>query len=73
MPRYEYECSGCNKTTERVLKISESDTIQYCDGCECGVELKKVFSATPGRVEGAVPFRDSRAVDYIIKKYNRRA
>ena len=66
MPRYEYECSGCNKTTERVLKISESALTQTCEGC--GVELKKVFSATPGRVEGAIPFRDSRAVDYIIKK-----
>lgn len=40
---YEFKCNDCEKTFERILRISDRDTEQKCD---CGsINTKRVISA----------------------------
>lgn len=43
MPIYQYTCTKCNKTMDKLVSIKDSDTTFKC---ECGAEMKRTFSAT---------------------------
>ncbi len=56
MPRYDYECEDCQKYSERLLPLAQSDEPQHCNFC--GKLMKKVFLTAPaGYVHAPVHYR----------------
>ena len=47
MPIYEFQCEACGKVHE-VLVLSSED-LKESNTCECGGELKRIFSRTSSR------------------------
>jgi putative FmdB family regulatory protein len=43
MPIYQYECADCNKSYERIFKISSCPEFLFCN---CGAKAQKVISAS---------------------------
>lgn len=56
MPVYEFYCSGCGRTIERLLSKPQKTYKSYCGKAGKTMTLKRVFSPTRGIVKNpAVP------------------
>lgn len=42
MPYYQYQCKKCQKPSERVLMMCDSESPQVCD---CGGDLERIYRA----------------------------
>ena len=45
MPLYEYQCSGCKESFEKIVRFSESDQIPACPICGEKKVVKKISAA----------------------------
>lgn len=46
MPLYDFHCSSCNSTTEKLSSYEDSKNAQICSNC--GKDAFKVFSGSVG-------------------------
>lgn len=47
MPKYDFRCSECGKTFERLVSISK----RHSQECECGGEAKQLIAAPWQRID----------------------
>ena len=60
MPMYEYKCSHCGKTTEKIQPFDAEKTLR----CECGKTAKRIVSRNSFALKGKGWYKDH----YGLKK-----
>ncbi len=67
MPMYEFECSACGKSTEKLLKISDP-TPKDCSICEATGTLRKLISPSGFALKGDGWYSDHYGIKKSAKK-----
>lgn len=71
MPTYEYICHGCGKVDERILRLKEYATPQFCG---CGHEepmMKVILTAPMGFVQQDIHYQSPVTGEVITSKAKR--
>lgn len=50
MPKYDFKCDACQKTSESFFDINQGPSPAIV--CECGHEAYRVYHATPSHFKG---------------------
>lgn len=70
-PIYEYQCQKCGEISVEFHKMSEDYSGNLCTLCMDGA-IKKVISATPGRLAGPVWHEGMKPSEFVKKNTDHR-